>query len=222
MFQSVRDYFVEFTEKFEGDVDCMYPDIKGLITVGIGNLIDPVGTALDLDFVHKDGTLASRVEIGAEWRMMKLNPTLPHLGWRAAKAISTLHLTPEGISKLVAVKLLANEHYLVETKGRFPEFSTWPADAQLGILSICWACGPAWHWPHFEAACHARNWVIAAAQCHMEDSHNPGLRPRNAADIVLFMNAAAVEAAGADPSVLRYPDHASFPIAAEEMGINGQ
>ncbi len=202
---SVAAAFVDFTEKFEGSVATMYLDVKGLVSVGIGNLIDPIGAALDLPFVHADGTPASRSEIGAEWRKMKMHSGLSVQGWKAAAAIATLHLTPEGISTLVAGKLAANEAYLTQMKGRFPEFSTWPADAQLGVLSMAWACGPAFHFPMFEAACHAGDWTAAAAQSHMEDSHNAGLRPRNAADLVLFGNAAVVVAQGLDPEVLQYP-----------------
>ncbi len=216
MRDSVRAAFVGFTEKFEGSVATMYLDVKGLVTVAIGNLIDPVGDALNLPFLRQDGSHASRYEIGAEWRNMKLNPALAHLGWTAAAKLATLHLSPEGIAQVVAAKLAANEHYLVEMKGRFPEFSTWPADAQLAVLSMAWACGPAFHFPKFEACMHARDFAGAAANSHMEDSHNAGLRPRNAADLVLLHNAAAVEAAGADPEPLRWPDVASFPVAASE------
>ncbi len=224
MRQSVRDAFVSFTEKFEGSVPTMYVDIKGLITVAIGNLIDPIGAALDLPFMRADGSLASRAEIGQEWRLMKTSPGLSHLGWTAAAKIAKLHLSPEGISQLVAKKLAANEHYLVEMKDEFPDFSTWPSDAQLAVLSMAWACGPAFppRFPKFTAAMHRRDFAAAALQSHMEDSHNAGLIPRNRADIVLLNNAAAVEASGADPEVLRYPDVATFPIAAQETGTNGE
>ncbi len=221
MRQSVRDAFVSFTEKFEGSVNVMYVDILGLVTCGVGNLIDPIGTALDLPFLRADGSMASRAEIGSEWRLMKLTPGLSHLGWTAAAKIAKLHLSPEGISQLVAGKLAANEHYLVEMKNEFPDFSTFPADAQLAVLSMAWAMGPAFppRFPKFTAAMHRRDFAAAALLSHMEDSHNAGLRPRNAADIVLLDNAAAVEKAGADPEVLRYPDVAVFPPAAVETGV---
>ncbi len=220
MRDSVKAAFVAFTEAFEGSVATMYLDVKGLVTVAIGNLIDPVGAALDMPFLHKDGSLASRSEIGAEWRLMKTNRSLSILGWTAAAKIATLHLGPDGISAVVQKKLAANEAYLVEMKGRFPDFSTWPADAQLAVLSMAWACGPAFQFPKFEACMHARDFAGAATFCHMEDSHNAGLRPRNAADLVLLANAAAVEAACADPAVLHYPEVAAFPLAGVEVGAH--
>jgi len=34
----------------------MYVDVKGLVTTGIGNLIDLLSAALELPFHHNDGT----------------------------------------------------------------------------------------------------------------------------------------------------------------------
>src|SRR5207244_2818316 len=63
---SIRDGFLAFSRPLEGRVPWMYLDIKGLVKTGVGNLIDPVGLALKLPFVHKaDGSPASEVEIRA-------------------------------------------------------------------------------------------------------------------------------------------------------------
>src|SRR4029453_7562541 len=62
---SIRDGFLAFSRPLEGRVPWMYLDIKGLVTTGVGNLIDPVGLASKLPFVHKgDGSPASEVDIG--------------------------------------------------------------------------------------------------------------------------------------------------------------
>jgi hypothetical protein len=205
MRDSVRKAFVKFTETFEGSVATMYLDVKGLVTVAIGNLIDPIGAALDMPFLRQDGSPASRTEIGAEWRRMKTTPSLARSGWTAAAKLATLHLSEEGIQSVVRAKLAQMERYLIDMPGRFPDFESYPADAQLCLLSMSWACGPAFRFPKFEACIRARDFVGAIEHCHMEDSHNPGLRPRNAASLVLLANAAAVEAAGDDPEALHYP-----------------
>ena len=215
MHESVKAAFVQFTEAFEGSVATMYLDIKGLVTVAIGNLIDPIGAALDMPFLRADGSRASRSEIGAEWRNMKTNPDLARLGWTAAAKIATLHLDESGIEEVVQAKLASNERILMT---RFPEYPLWPADAQLAVLSMAWACGPGFRFPLFEAAMLARDFALAATHSHMGDSHNPGLHPRNVATLVLLANAATVEAAGADPETLHYPEVASFPPAAAETG----
>jgi hypothetical protein len=51
----------------------MYLDIKGLVSIGIGNLIDPINLAMDLPFVHKDdiNVAASTDEIETEWQTVK-------------------------------------------------------------------------------------------------------------------------------------------------------
>lgn len=66
MYQSVRDYFNTFQTKFEGYLPFMYLDVKNLVTTGMGNLIDPIGAASSLPWVHKsDGSPASPEEIAA-------------------------------------------------------------------------------------------------------------------------------------------------------------
>jgi len=40
MHTSIRNYFIKFNEPIEGRVTHMYLDVKGLVTIGVGNLID--------------------------------------------------------------------------------------------------------------------------------------------------------------------------------------
>lgn len=202
MRSSVRLAFVAFTSRFEGVVPFMYLDVKGLVTVAIGNLIDSPGAAMALPFLHADGGRASMQEIGDEWHTVKGHVELAPRGGLAFRGVTHLHLDADGIAFVVSSRLTMNAAYLYH---RFPSFEDWPADAQLGILSMAWACGPAFHFPRFEAAVFARAWAAASVECHMNDAGNPGLRPRNLADAVCFMNAAAVDATGGDPEELHYP-----------------
>ncbi len=201
MKDSVRDAFVPFTDKFEGTVNSMYLDVKGLVTVAIGNLIDPAPAALTLPFLHADGTPATRVQIAAEWHTVKADTSLAKKGWTAAKKVTRLHLDADGIKKVVQDKLFLNEYIL---KRRFPEFEQWPADAQLGLLSMAWACGANFNFPKFEAACKRQDFLTAAAECRMAEAGNPGLIPRNVANKILFTNAAKV-LAGISLQSLVYP-----------------
>lgn len=45
MHQPVIDAFLDFTIPLEGKVSSMYLDVKGLVTTGIGNLVDQIGRA---------------------------------------------------------------------------------------------------------------------------------------------------------------------------------
>ena len=59
MHQSVKTALSGFLKQYEGKVHFMYLDMKGLVTVGIGQLIDPVDRALKLEFGHAGGGAAS-------------------------------------------------------------------------------------------------------------------------------------------------------------------
>jgi GH24 family phage-related lysozyme (muramidase) len=209
MYQSVADAFVAFSTPFEGRVNHMYLDIKGLVTTGIGNLIDPVDSALAVEFVHNgDGDAASEDEIRSEWQSLKDDKdALAAAGWRACRPPRTqLTITDSAIDQLVSEKLFQFEATLRATTAQFASLDDWPADAQLGVLSMAWAMGPAFgtSWPNFRAAVEAGDWRGAASNCRMNEAGNPGLRPRNDANEQLFNNAAGAVDQGLDFSTLRY------------------
>lgn len=176
----------------------MYLDVLGLVTVAIGNLIDPISTALGLPFRKTNGNLASRDEIAAEWQRLKADPHAASLGYRYAQRMTTLRLDPDGISSLVLGKLDSNN---TELRLRFPDFEDWPADAQLATHSMAWACGPAFHFPALALALRAHDWMKAADEAHINTTNNPGVVPRNMANRMLYRNASLA----ADPDVLYWP-----------------
>ena len=134
-------------------------------------------------------------------------------GVSLGQKITKLHLSPEGLESVVLGKLATVDAYMGQ---RWPEYETWPADAQLGVLSMAWAMGSAFYFPHFSAAVRVQDFATAATECRMDDTHNRGLTPRNAANRLLFQNAAAVLASDADPDLLRWPERfaAGEPDAA--------
>ncbi len=188
MHDEVLSRWQAWNDPFEGTVRTMYTDIKNLVSIGVGDLIDPIGAALGLPFVHKDGTPATQAEIATEWYRVK-GGNFAKGGWTAAAKGAQIHLTDEGISALVRGKLLQMEAHLA---ARFPEWSDWPWQAQMATLSMAWAAGPAVHAPHWEMACRTWDWALAATESHLDDSKNPELRPRNAANKALFLEAAAL------------------------------
>jgi hypothetical protein len=62
---SVIDVFIDFTTPLEGRVSYLYLDGVGLVTVGLGCMLESVGSALPLPFVHRDdmATPATQTEI---------------------------------------------------------------------------------------------------------------------------------------------------------------
>jgi hypothetical protein len=202
--RSVRDFFPEFSAPLEGRLPYLYQDVKGLVTTGVGNLVDSPEEAAALPFVHKDtGTPATRAEIVAEWHRIKDAPDLAKKGHLAAKAIHTLELPDAAIDELVRKRFDVNEARL---SAFFPGWADWPADARLGAHSIAWTGSffPT-RWPGFNTAANAGRWEDAAAQSHLREDGNPGLAPRNRANLRLFRNAAAVVGRGLDRSLIYYP-----------------
>lgn len=194
---AVRAAFVPFSSKLEGVVPWMYLDILGLVTVAIGNLIDPIVHALNMPFVRSDGTPASQQDIRDAWHAVKSRPELAQQGHRVAARYTTIRLTPAGIEQVVWRKA---EEMIDHLAKRFTEFPTWPADAQLATLSMAWACGPAFRFPALEKALRAKDFAAAALHCHINETGNPGVIPRNVANKAMYRHAASAT----DPSVLHH------------------
>jgi hypothetical protein len=195
----------------------MYLDVLGLVTVGVGNLVDPVTLAQALPFRFKNrpgiaapGSPATPAEISAEWQRLKSNQALRNQLYTACDPLTQLELSDDSIDSLILSRLTSNEAYL-KRQPAFQNFDTWPADAQLGLLSMAWAMGPGGPggFPNFSAACQNSDFNRAAAECKMNEAGNPGLHPRNQANFTLFSNAAVVLAGGAQGgyqrSTLYYP-----------------
>jgi len=226
MRQAVLDAFPGFTTPLEGRIPYMYPDTYGYITTGVGNLIDTTPhsnavthTALSLPWVHKsDGQPATADEIAADWQAVSDNADLYHSGGAGAFAsLTQLRLTDDAIDTLVRNKLASNWQQAVSV---YPDAENWPADAQLALMSMMWAMGmPGSHFPKFTSAVNGNppDFNTAAGppgdagadpsrrgQAWINDSTNPGVRPRNLANKQLFTNAQAVLDNGVNPDVLYY------------------
>ena len=224
MHASATSRFRAFTEPLEGVVRHMYLDVKGLVTTGVGNLIDPVGQALVLPFRWKDqasnakrAVLASQQEIMEEWNSIKNNFELASKGHRACKGLTRLELSDESIDQLIKKRLASNEAFLKKHKS-FAAFDEWPADAQLGLMSMAWAAGANLEktFPKFSAACGSMDFEAAAERCKLREQGNAGVIPRNRANQHLFRNAAAVLAGEPDGFYVRatlyYPQTILKPV----------
>jgi len=86
---------------------------------------------------------------------------------------------------------------------------------------MAWAMGPAFGraWPNFRQDGSGQDWNAAAADCHMDETANPGLAPRNTANRVLFLEAALAASSQSDFSVLRYTVSGDAPGSAQEVRV---
>jgi hypothetical protein len=187
--QSVLDVWHSFSEPLEGRVPHMYLDVLGKVTCAVGILIDTVETAAALPWKQKDGRPATRQEIAEAWQRLKARQDLAHRSAAQALSVTGLVLSDEDIDAVVAVKLAENAEFV--QKHHFPELATFPADAQLGLMSMAWAMGPGFpaKFPHFSRAVLGGNWAGAQADCTIREEGNPGLVPRNRANRICFANA---------------------------------
>jgi len=214
--QSVFDKYLGYTAPLEGEaVPHMYVDVIGLVTCAYGNLIDPIGAALALPWRNRDGSLAPEEQVRAEWHHLKDNEaSLRRRSLGVQATFTTIRLTREACEELVWKKLQENAEFI--TAHHFPDFASYPADAQLAIMSLAWAAGPGWpgKFPRCKASVLARRWGEAAIEGQLSTTAadgktpNPGVIPRNKAQRLCFANAYGVEFAGLDPSVLHWPNDA--------------
>src|SRR5579864_2009540 len=112
---SVQSSFPAFSAEFEGRVPHMYLDIKGLVTVGVGNLADPIEVAQALPFRFKNrpgidapGSFATPDQIAAEWHTLKNDPSLEIRGFKACEPITRLELSDDSIDALILDRLTRN------------------------------------------------------------------------------------------------------------------
>ena len=180
---TVRDEWCAFSKRFEGRVPYMYLDVKGLVTTGLGCLIDPVERALPCSWRSLSGDLATEDDVRAEWARVKA--MAPGLAAGRYPVGAWLHLLPDDIAALALARLDASAAQLART---WPAFGSFPAPAQQALLSLAWAMGAGYPatWPHLSAAVLAQDWAAAARNCEMSTAGNPGLAPRNAANVALF------------------------------------
>jgi hypothetical protein len=193
----------------------MYLDIKGLVTCGVGNLIDTPSEAAKLPWKwDRDGTRASDAEIRTAWHNLKLRQDLARRHVSHARALTGLHLDDADIDALVASKLESNDAFIAKW---FPGWADIPADAQLAVLSMAWAVGPAFNqkFPKFTNAALSGNWEAAREHCTIREEGNPGVVPRNRANRLCFSNAALVLKTGGQPHILHWPDVKPVPAVRE-------
>ena len=210
MWDSVRNIWVQFNQDLEGYLDFMYLDRRNFVTTGMGNLIDPHHVAEHLNWYDwRTGEYVSIDDIDGAWHLVKSRTDLSPHGGGAFKNVTTLRITEEEINNLIYSKLDEMESYL-KRRPPFTDLETWPADAQLALLSMAWAMGPAFNFPHFQTLASQRLWREAATECRINPDVG-AIRTRNNRNQQCFNNAALIEEESGDPTQLLWPWHRARP-----------
>lgn len=194
-----------FSAPLEGRVPTMYCDCLGLITTGVGNLINTLTQAEALPWKLSDGSPAPLESVRADWHKLHDNAQYyAKRAWFVYSKTMLCHLDEAGIDALVRRTLASNEAII---KKRFPEWDSFPADAQLAIMSIAWAVGAGFYqkFGNLAKCIGAQDWEGCVATCKIREDGNPGVVPRNAKNRFCFHNAALVKTHGVDTSVLYWP-----------------
>lgn len=208
---AVRSGWLAFSSRYEGRLPFLYLDALGWVTTGEGNLADPVARAQSMPFLLADGSPASPDDIAQAWDAVDALRTAPKgqkQGGLAAKGggafggVTSLRLTKDAIDAMVLAQLDADEANL---RGYYPEWDSFPADAQAVALSMAWAMGSGELrvFTQFNERMNARDFAGAIA---FADFRGTGVAQRIAANKAMLRNAAWVEAGGGDPERWYGPD----------------
>jgi hypothetical protein len=216
MKDGVRRYWIEFNTPLEGRVHYMYLDWKGWVSTGVGNLIDATAqpmsapsaaeraTSLTMagqfGWTTADGTAAGADLVAADWDAVKARLDLAPSGHLAFAPLTHLVLSDDEINRMIFVKVDEMERYL-KSRTEFADFDSWPADAQLAVLSMSWGMGPAFNFPTFGSYVAQGDWADAATECGFQPDQGT-IKIRNMLDAQSLRNAARVAADGYDPEQL--------------------
>jgi hypothetical protein len=221
--RSVLDGWLAYTAPLEGKaVPHMYVDVIGLVTVAYGNLIDgsqnpknpqPWLPALSLPWRWPDGGLASTDQIRTDWQRLKANEgALRRRSLEVQSKFTSVRLSKQACEDLVFETLTSMATEL--QRRHFPGFAAYPADGQLGILSLAWAAGSDWprKFPRCKAGILGGKWDVAVTEGQLSTiaadgkTPNPGVIPRNRAQRLCFANAYGVTFTGLNPEELYWPN----------------
>lgn len=211
MYPAVQAAWFPFNKQLEGYLTFMYLDILGYVTTGMGNLIDPVESALALPWMKPDGTAASSSDIVTAWHAVDCQRSDPkdkrQTSGLATKfggafgGVTSIRLTEDGVVQTVLRQVAANEATL---RRYFPGYDSMPADAQMCVNSMAWAMGAGFPatFKAFTAAINAGDYATAKLNA---DFKGAGVAPRIAANKAMLDNAAESALRGIDPSALFWP-----------------
>ena len=221
------EQFWDFTEPLEGGfaANCMLMVQDLQVATGMGitfsNKADRntgLAMALRMKWVskHDASKECSPTEIAQDYDAVLAREDLGRLGpgrlneWQR---ITNCRTTPEGLRQGVREKIIENIKYvktLRKGSKELGDFDSFPADAQLCVASLTWACGNEFNFPAFAKACREADWASAERECTFSNKENT--LPRRQAQQQQMMHNARCTALGvSDPNTLHFPSRLVLP-----------
>ena len=152
--------------EFEGSINHMYLDSKGLVTVGVGSLLRTAKDAEPLAFVVRDtGKRATPDQIRAEWETLSAQEQ-DNFAAGHFRAYTKLDLP----NKAIEDQLLEHLDIFQEGLSRnIDAFDSYPVEARKAILDMAFNLGVAGvvnKFPSFIQAFRDRDWPRCHAECN--------------------------------------------------------
>lgn len=148
--------------RWEGFTTWLYLDTRGLVTVGIGNLLRDVQACRALPW-QVDGRQAATAEVDAAWTAVRAQQ--PARAASSYASATRIRLT-QGEVLALAERRLTGE-FLPGLRRLYPGWDTFPAPAQRALLDMAWnlGLGGLAKFRHLAGAVSARDWAAAARSC---------------------------------------------------------
>lgn len=122
---------------FEGNSQWMYLDIKGLVTIGSGYLVQNLSEAIRLNFLDPSLKENARVDAIAK-DFLRVRAMAPAKLFTYYRIDSSPLLAQSTIDSLIGVKLNEFHYEILEL---LPELETYPDGVQAGLLLLTYAVG---------------------------------------------------------------------------------
>jgi len=149
---------------FEGVIPWMYLDTRGLVTVGVGEMLAAVAAAQALPFIDGSGNPVAPDIIVAEYNRVAGLPMGQAAGTYRANASPIL--ADASIDNLLMGRVRDFDQQL---SAKFANYAAFPDPARLGLLDMIYNLGPRGlfvGYPTFMGCVNNENWTGAAGECY--------------------------------------------------------
>ena len=211
MHSSAKERFVEYLREFEGFANWMYLDSRGLVSTGIGILLDPYETycrrlCKNVSWYDKDPRQkASDAELQKEFELVKSkngpagapvwtkDPATNFASYRTFEPITRYRLNEADVVKEVLNITAIKESSCRQYFG--PAYDTYPADVQVVLTQMAYGGGLAARKDDLKPLLAARDWLAARQYTYLTNPKQgkDGYKKYNACFERLMLNAHIVE-----------------------------
>jgi GH24 family phage-related lysozyme (muramidase) len=149
----------------EGNVEYLYLDTVGRVTVGVGHMVAEAGAAQQIGFITRDTSQPATAQRIFE-EFSNVARQRPAMAAGEYRQFTQLIMTPAAVDALLDKDIEGME---AGVRANFQNYNSYPGPAQDALLDMAFNLGVhglVAHFPHLKAAAEAQDWNTCAAQCH--------------------------------------------------------